>query len=141
MAWVPLIIADKGVVDTAAYETGEVLIDSDGRAFGKTLVDGGVWANNPTLLAVHMALKLSASLHDICALSLGAGVQHKPTGFGKQWGDSWVNPLHAYPLLMGASSIGAHVQTANLLGTVMTPAPMPGVLQGACKAGRLRYLQ
>ena len=87
------------------------------------LVDGGVWSNNPTLLAVHMALKLSANLLDICALSLGTGVQQQPAAFGSHWSDSWVNPGHAYQLLMGASSIAAHVQTANLLGTVIICFP------------------
>ncbi|MCS6822752.1 MAG: patatin-like phospholipase family protein [Cytophagaceae bacterium] len=66
-----------------------------------SLVDGGVYANNPALCAITEACKLFGQneplrINDITLLSIGTGIKRKPFEYknAKEWGAiGWVKPL------------------------------------------------
>jgi uncharacterized protein len=78
----------------------------------KAMVDGGVFAANPTLAAIAEALKRTVDPNDLrpielLVVSLGTGVPKRGSGFGqgtvKRWGRiGWVLPQHGESPLLEA---------------------------------------
>lgn len=80
-------------------------------------IDGGVWANNPTMVGVVEAVSmLGISLDQIRVLSLGISeeVIHRPSRLDAGGKLTWAN--HAVHLIMRGQSLGAHKQASHLLG-------------------------
>lgn len=81
------------------------------------LVDGGVWANNPTLVGIAEAVSmLDVPLTSISVLSLGTTdeVKHRPAGLDK--GGLWQWKKAAADVIMRGQSVGAYTQAQHLLG-------------------------
>lgn len=103
-----------------------------------TLVDGGVFANDPGLSAVVEALKLGWAMADLEVLSVGTGSQNRSFSYfdAKDWGAlDWVSPGKGSPILsilmQGASSTIAY-QLRRLLANEHGDDPRaPG--QGAVR--------
>ena len=82
-------------------------------------VDGGVWANNPSMIALTEALRFFArDLHDLRLLSIGTvAPRPKVPSFSATRRMGW--PRWARPglaLLQGGPSLGNHFQALHLLG-------------------------
>lgn len=80
-------------------------------------VDGGVWANNPTMVGVVEAVSmLGISLDQIHVLSLGTSeeVIRRPSALDSGGKLTWAN--HAVHLIMRGQSLGAQNQASHLLG-------------------------
>lgn len=72
-----------------------------GRVHQETLIDGGIYANNPSLLARAEAQRL-ASERALLLVSVGTGQDTTPYGYHRirRWGYSgWLNPWRRIPLL------------------------------------------
>lgn len=83
---------------------------------GIRLVDGGVWANNPTLVALAEAVgQLNQPMEDVLALNVGtmSGLKSFPKGLDRGGKKQWAK--HAHPLILDASSLGVQKQAALLL--------------------------
>jgi len=81
-------------------------------------IDGGIWANNPTMVGVVEAVSmLDISLDQIRVLSLGTSeeVIRRPSKLDIGGKLTWAN--HAVHLIMRGQSLGAHKQASHLLGT------------------------
>lgn len=80
-------------------------------------IDGGVWANNPTMVGVVEAISmLNVSLDQIHVLSLGTSdeVIRRPSRLN--WGGKLIWGNHAARLIMRGQSLGIHNQARHLLG-------------------------
>jgi hypothetical protein len=82
-------------------------------------VDGGVWANNPSMIAITEAVRrLGQGLADIRLLSVGTvapRAQIKSFRKGRRMGlAAWAKP--AIALLQGGPAMGNHFQALHLLG-------------------------
>jgi len=82
------------------------------------LIDGGVWANNPTMVGIVEAVSmLNVPLHSIWVFSLGTSdsVVHHPTWLN--WGGklAWANS--AVDVIMRGQSLGVQKQATHLLGS------------------------
>lgn len=81
-------------------------------------VDGGVWANNPSVVAITEAVRtLDVPLEAVRVLNVGTTEKHlgsprklDSAGFGR-----WA--VKAVPLVLSASSRGGQAVAQNLLGT------------------------
>lgn len=81
------------------------------------LVDGGVWANNPSLVGLAEAVSmLDVPLGAISILSLGttSEVLHRPSKLDD--GGVWQWKKDAVDVVMRGQSVGAYTQTIHLLG-------------------------
>lgn len=81
------------------------------------LVDGGVWANNPTMIGVVEAVSmLNISLRSIKVLSLGTTIEvrKRPSRLDQGGYLQWCQ--EAVKVLMQGQSIGAYTQALHLLG-------------------------
>lgn len=94
---------------------------------GSAYSDGGLWANNPTVVAIAEAIKLqriyqqsqvapSFNIDDICLLSIGTG---KPRYFAKPDQNSdgglwWIPKL--FDVASGAQAQGTHFEANYILG-------------------------
>jgi len=81
------------------------------------LIDGGVWANNPVMVAITEAIGfLNFPLENIRALSLGTTnpTKQRPSSLDEGGLLNW--STHAADLIMEGQSIGATNQASNLLG-------------------------
>lgn len=80
-------------------------------------VDGGLWANNPTMVGVVEAVSmLDASLDSISVLNLGTSdpVVKRPSCLN--WGGKLLWANCAVDLVMRGQSLGVHKQALHLLG-------------------------
>ena len=83
------------------------------------LVDGGVWANNPSMVGVVEAVSMfGQSLDQIRILSLGTTVAtaHRPRKLDRGGLIQWVRSPNVAQVLMAGQSLGAFTQTQHLLG-------------------------
>lgn len=83
------------------YFEPERVLELNGR-MTRTLVDGGVFANQPAFCGFAQALALGWSKDEICLLSLGTGYQTRSYEFSdaKDWGPiNWINPIKGAPVL------------------------------------------
>lgn len=82
------------------------------------LVDGGVWANNPIMIALAEAVSmLNVSLNTIKILSLGTTSEVSARKGSLNHGGLWTWKKDAVDLFLQAQSIGACNQAQHLLGT------------------------
>jgi len=80
-------------------------------------IDGGVWANNPSMVGIAEAVSmLNVPLQNIYLLSLGTSdaVVHHPSTLDTAGKFGWAN--YAVNLIMRAQSRGVHKQALHLLG-------------------------
>lgn len=80
------------------------------------LIDGGVWANNPTTIAIAEAISMcDAKLEDIRVFSLGTTTSVPPRGRGLDRGGiaQWAIP--SVDVILRGQSIGAHNTAIHLL--------------------------
>jgi len=99
----------------SAYEA----VSGQTRVFKTFHVDGGVWANNPSMIAITEAVRrLGQGLTDIRLLSVGTvapRAQIKSFRKGRRMGlVAWAKP--AIALLQGGPAMGNHFQALHLLG-------------------------
>ena len=81
------------------------------------LVDGGVWANNPTMVGIVEAISmLDVSLNSIRVLSLGTTNAVKGRSKSLDRGGIWQWKSEAVDVIMRGQSIGAFTQAQHLLG-------------------------
>jgi uncharacterized protein len=86
-----------------------------------TLVDGGVYANNPAVCAFVEAHKMGATAESMLLVALGTGHQNRAYSYyeTRNWGPiNWINPAHGAPIisiLMHGQSHAAEHQLALLL--------------------------
>lgn len=83
------------------------------------LIDGGVWANNPTLVAITEAVgTLSIPLSEIYVLSIGTSdsVNHRPSRLDEGGIVAWAKGGVAVDVIMRGQSIGVNNQAKFLLG-------------------------
>jgi len=81
------------------------------------LIDGGVWANNPTMIGIiEAASVLSIPLPSIWVFSLGTSdsVVHRPAGLN--WGGKLAWGKSAVDVIMRGQSLGVQKQALHLLG-------------------------
>jgi hypothetical protein len=67
-----------------------------------TLVDGGVFANNPSVCAFVEALKMGASPENVVMVTLGTGYQNRAYSYyeTRNWGPiNWINPAYGAPII------------------------------------------
>jgi uncharacterized protein len=67
-----------------------------------TLVDGGVYANNPSVCAFVEAHKMGASSETMLLVALGTGHQNRAYSYyeTRNWGPiNWINPAHGAPII------------------------------------------
>ena len=87
----------------------------------QTLIDGGVFANDPAMAAFTEATKQGVAVGDICMVSIGTGYQNRPYSYDetKNWGPlSWISPSRGSPIisiLMQGQSSSTSYQINKLL--------------------------
>ena len=67
-----------------------------------TLVDGGVYANNPAVCAFVEAHKMGATSETMLLVALGTGHQNRAYSYyeTRNWGPiNWINPAHGAPII------------------------------------------
>lgn len=84
--------------------------------------DGGLWANNPSLLALVEAMnpkRLNKNLTEISILSIGTGISNKKYDFGeKKWGlKDWGYGLDLVNTVMSLQSQNPH----NMISLLLPP--------------------
>ncbi len=85
----------------------------------RRIIDGGVWANNPTMVAVVEACgPLAVPLSNIFVLSIGTSdaVTHRHSRLNKGGILSWARSGDAVDIIMRGQSIGVNNQAQFLLG-------------------------
>jgi len=83
------------------------------------LIDGGVWANNPTMVAIAEAVEtLRVPLDRISVFSIGTSdpVVRRPAGLDSGGLIAWARGNHAVDVILRGQSIGANNQAQLLLG-------------------------
>jgi len=83
------------------------------------LVDGGVWANNPSMVGIAEAVSMFGQpLERIRLLSLGTtvAVTHRPRKLDHGGLIQWVRSPHVAQILIAGQSNGAFTQAEHLLG-------------------------
>ena len=81
-------------------------------------VDGGVFANNPSVIALVAAYKLYPEAESFMVVSLGTGSLAKPIPYGRarRWGSvGWVQPVLS--ILMDGNADTIHDVVNQILGT------------------------
>ena len=80
-------------------------------------IDGGIWANNPTLVGISEAVSmLGQTLGDITVLSLGTTSDVKQRAPKLNKGGLWQWRKAAVDVILRGQSIGTHTQAQHLLG-------------------------
>jgi hypothetical protein len=107
---------DIRVVDAVLASTAAPTFFPSAQVDGSSYVDGALWANNPSMLALLEARDMSESPDTVRMLSLGCGkpLWGKPVGFGVNRGFlGWGTPLMS--LSMSAQSEGVHSCVRRLI--------------------------
>ena len=82
----------------------------------RVLIDGGVFANNPTMIALSEALASGTTREEIVLCSLGTGRHTRPITYdeAKDWGmRGWLSPVLS--VMMDGMSDSAHYHAKQLL--------------------------
>ena len=82
----------------------------------RVLIDGGVFANNPTMIALSEALASGAKREEILLCSLGTGRHNRPIPYeeAKDWGMmGWMRPVLS--VMMDGMSDSAHYHAEQVL--------------------------
>ncbi|MGH6915261.1 MAG: patatin-like phospholipase family protein, partial [Geminicoccales bacterium] len=82
------------------FEPARVTNLTSGKAM--TLVDGGVYANNPSVCAFVEGLKMGATAQSMILVALGTGYQNRPYSYyeTRNWGPiNWINPALGAPII------------------------------------------
>lgn len=96
-----------------------------------TLIDGGVFANQPAICGYTEAVALGWDATNVTMLSLGTGHQTRPFDFddAKDWGPAqWINPAKGAPIiniLMHGQADSAGWQMKQILGPRFTRLDAP----------------
>ena len=94
-------------------------------------VDGGVWANNPTMVGIVEAVSmLGVSLDSISVLNLGTSDQVSKRPNRLNWGGKLLWANSAVDLVMRGQSLGAHTLAMHLLGKAKVVRLDPKVPEG-----------
>jgi len=81
------------------------------------LIDGGIWANNPTMIGIIEAVSLlNVPFNSIHVLNLGTTTPIKERSKKLDNGGFWQWKKNAIDVIMRAQSIGIHTQAIHLLG-------------------------
>lgn len=81
------------------------------------LIDGGVWANNPTMVGIAEAVSmLGVPLQNISVLSMGTSDPVKGRRRHLDWGGRLGWAKSAVDVVLRGQSLGTHKQAAHLLG-------------------------
>ncbi|MEO9872778.1 patatin-like phospholipase family protein [Ekhidna sp.] len=108
------------------YFECEQIMSQGGGAY--TLIDGGVFVNNPALVAYAEGRNIfkvngdEATAKDMKILSIGTGYTYKPYPYkkAKKWGMAeWVQPV--IDIMMSGASEVAHYQLEKIYGTIDNP--------------------
>ena len=102
------------------------------------LVDGGVWANNPTMVGIVEAISmLDVPLNAIRVLSLGTTNAIKGRSKSLDRGGIWQWKSEAVDVIMRGQSIGAFTQAQHLLGKDKVVRMDPKVPDGLFELDKL----
>ena len=102
------------------------------------LVDGGVWANNPTMVGITEAVSLlGQSLDSIKVFSLGTTDVCKGRSDKLDAGGIWQWKSDGLEVIMRGQSIGTHTQAMHLLGPEKIYRLDPRVPDGLFKLDKL----
>jgi len=102
------------------------------------LIDGGVWANNPTMVGIVEAVSmLDVSLNSISVLSLGTTNAVKGLSKRLDGGGIWQWKSEAVDVIMQGQSIGAFTQAQHMLGKDKVVRLDPKVPNGLFKLDKL----
>ncbi len=95
------------------------------------LVDGGVWANNPTMVGIIEAISLlNVPIEHIHVLSLGTTNEVKSRHQNLDDGGYWQWRRSAVDVIMRGQSIGSNTQAMHLLGIEKIVRFDPSVAEG-----------
>lgn len=102
-----------------------------------SLVDGGVFANDPSMAALVEGIKFGWDIDDIEMLSIGTGSQNRPYSYFKvrNWSRfDWINPADGAPILsilmQGASSTTSYQLNRMLNANGTRYTRIGGILTG-----------
>ncbi|MBP1182180.1 patatin-like phospholipase family protein [Methylobacterium sp. PvR107] len=103
-----MLVKDVVRASTAAptYFAPARILHDDQKSY-RTLIDGGVFMNDPALAGLHFSNTLGYPLEDLTIISLGTGRESRPYMYHevKNWGFvNWVSPRRGVPLLSILSS-------------------------------------
>jgi len=102
------------------------------------LIDGGVWANNPTLVGITEAISLlNIEISDIKVLSLGTTSELKDRSYKLNNGGLWQWKYDGVNLLMHSQSIGTYNTVAHIIGKDNISRIDPVVADGLFKIDKL----
>jgi patatin-like phospholipase/acyl hydrolase len=102
------------------------------------LIDGGVWANNPTMVGITEAISLlGQSLDSIKVFSLGTTDEVKGRPGKLDCGGLWQWRSDGIDVVMRGQSIGTHTQAVHLLGEDKILRLDPQVPDGLFKMDKL----
>jgi|CXWL01.1.fsa_nt_gi predicted acylesterase/phospholipase RssA len=104
------------------------------------LIDGGVWANNPTMVGIVEATSmLEVPLSSISVLSLGTSdeIVRRPEWLDWTGKLPWAKSASAFEVIMRGQSLGANNQALHLLGAERVSRLDPKVPRGLLALDRL----